>query len=299
MAFNPNENPYQGVNAHLNSELQTPGSRQAGRSSWPSFHADHTTYITQFLNAKLPPMYIARTEESLQIRVQDDLFGPPRVSAPEPDITIYQRTSTQTGGMSDAAAATPVALAIDETLDLTEDFLRAVVIREVSQNERWGQVVTLIELLSPTNKPGHVGYELYRRKRNEFLYSNLPLIELDYLHESPPPLLNYPVYPYEANSHPYHIFVNDPRPTLETGQVLAYRFDVDQPFPQVTIPLSGDDTLQFDFGAIYQHTFSVGRWGESLNYSAPPPRFETYHPADRVRIEAVMARVQAARESAN
>jgi hypothetical protein len=57
--------------------------------------------------------------------------------------------------------------------------------------------------------------------------------------------------------------------------------------------LADDETLQFDFGAIYQHTFTVGRWGETLNYAAPPPRFDSYHSLDRARIEAVMSRIKA------
>ena len=295
MAFDPNRNPYQGINAHLNSELQTPGSRQAGRSSWLSFHADHTTYITQFLNAKLPAKYIARTEESLQIKVQDDLFSPPRVSSPEPDITIFQRSSTQASRIAGGTAASPVALAIDETLDLTEDFLRGVVICEVSPDDRCGRVVTLIELLSPTNKPGHAGYDAYRRNRNTALYRHVPLVEVDYLHELPPPVLNYPIYPSDPKSRPYNILVSDPRPSVKEGQ--AYGFHVDQSFPLVKIPLAGDETLDFDFGAVYQHTFTRGRWGYNLDYTAPPPRFETYHPADRTHIQAVMNRVKSAQES--
>lgn len=139
------KNHYRGVNPHLQSLLQTPGSEDEGLSLWPSFHSRHVTHIADFLMEVLPPGYAAYAEQSLQTRAAD-------VEA--------------------------------ETVDLTEDVVKAVMIREVRQDARLGRVVTRIELLSPSNKPGHVGYEAYRKARNDALYSRAPLIELDYLHES-------------------------------------------------------------------------------------------------------------------
>lgn len=297
MAFNPNENPYKGINAHLNSELQTPGTEDTGLSIWPGFHSSHVANIADFLNDQLPPNYVARSEQSLQIRVQEDALLPPTTRKPEPDVTIYQRSGTASGAASMMETAATFDLALDDTLDLTEDFIKAVVIRQVSENDRIGVVVTRIELLSPTNKPGHAGYDAYRRNRNTALYSHVPLVEIDYLHELPPPVLNYPIYPHDQNSYPYNILVSDPRPSVKEGRLRAYGFHVDQPFPLIKIPLAGDETLDFDFGAVYQHTFTRGRWGYNLDYTAPPSRFETHHPADRARIEAVMDRVKAAQES--
>jgi hypothetical protein len=294
MTFDPNQNPYQGINAHLNSELQTPGTEDTGLSIWPGFHSSHVANIADFLNDQLPPNYVARSEQSLQIRVQEDVLLPETTRKPEPDVSIYQRSNTPAASSAvTMEAASPVDLALDDTLDLTEDFVKSIIIRQVSENDRIGVVVTRIELLSPTNKPGHAGYDAYRRNRNTALFSHVPLVEVDYLHELPPPLLNYPIYPLDPYSQPYNILVSDPRPSVKEGRLRAYGFHVDQSFPIVTIPLAGDDTLNFDFGAVYRHTFARGRWGYSLNYAAPPPRFDTYHPLDRARIEAVMARVQA------
>jgi hypothetical protein len=202
--------------------------------------------------------------------------------------------SSATGFLGVAELAAPFEFPLDDTLDISEDFVKGVVILQLTDQDRTGTIVTRIELLSPSNKPGRAGYDAYRITRNTTLYSHVPLIEVDYLHEQPPPLLNYPVYPRSEKSYAYNIFVSDPRPTVREGRLRAYGFAVDQPFPPVTIPLAGDDTLEFDFSAAYRHTFLVGKWGENIDYSRPPARLETYSPADQQRITAVMERCASA-----
>jgi hypothetical protein len=156
-------------------------------------------------------------------------------------------------------------MALDDTLDLTEDFVKAVVIREVREDPRLGRVVARIELLSPSNKPGHVGYEAYRKARNDALYSRVPLIELDYLHESPPTAMNYPIYPHQPRSHPYSVLISDPRPSVSQGRFLAHGLDVDASFPAIQIPLLGDEMLEFDFGEVYHYTYRRAKWGTMVD----------------------------------
>jgi hypothetical protein len=283
-------NQYRGINPHLNGALQTPGSEELGLSIWPGFHSRHVTHIADFLTEQLPPHYIAQAEQSLQI-LTEDIEAELRSRKPRPDITIY--------GEAPAHAPTMVAvergsIALDDTLDLSEDFVTAVVIRDIREDDRLGKIVARIELLSPSNKPDHASYEFYRKARNDALYSRIPLIELDYLHESPPTPMRYPIYPKQPGSHPYNIFVSDPRPSVSEGRFVPYGFDVDDSFPMVVIPLSGDETLKFDFGAVYQYTYKRGRWGMWLNlvdYSQPPLRLHTYSEADQERIRRRMATI--------
>jgi hypothetical protein len=287
------ENPYKGVNPHLQSWLQTPGT-QSHPSPWQGFHANHISHIADFLNDKLPLGYVAHPEQSLQIRAED--FGSPaEITRRIPDVTVYERQG-RTGTEAPAAVADPDAriITLEETLDVTEDFVTAVVIRQVTTDDRFGTVVTRIELLSPSNMPGHTAYESYRINRSEALYSETPLIEIDYLHELPPPLLKVPIYPSQPDSYPYNIYISDPRPSVPEGHLIHYRFSVDEPFKIVTIPLAGEETLDFDFGAVYHHTFARGRWGVYLDYDQLPLRFESYSPADQERITAKAAQLRSA-----
>lgn len=172
---------------------------------------------------------------------------------------------------------------------MTEDFVTAVLIRYITEDDRFGAVVARIELLSPSNMPGHTAYEAYRDNRSEALYSGTPLIEIDYLHEFRPPLLKVPIYPRQPDSCPYNIYVSDPRPSVKEGKLSRYSFSIDEPFKVVTIPLAGEATLDFDFGAVYHHTFERGRWGVYIDYEQLLLRFETYNATDQARIKAKMA----------
>ena len=62
MAIKFRKNIYNGVNAHLNSELQ----HESG--AWEVFHSEHIPDIARAIDAVLPPGYLAETEHGLQIR---------------------------------------------------------------------------------------------------------------------------------------------------------------------------------------------------------------------------------------
>jgi hypothetical protein len=157
----------------------------------------------------------------------------------------------------------------------------------VSRNQK---VVLRLELLSPTNKPPGDGYLQYREKRNLAIEQQIPLVEVDYLHESRCPIRGVPSYTDgQRGAHPYVIAITDPRPGV--GQSFIYGFDVDAPIPVVDLPLAGDDLLTFDFGAVYQHTFaSLGYFSNRVHYAELPVAFDTYSAEDQARIRDVMQR---------
>jgi Protein of unknown function (DUF4058) len=294
MAIHTLKNQYAGVNPHLNSLLQTPGNLAESRVSlWPTFHSSHLVDLANILNDVLPSSYIARAEHSLQVKA-DYLVGVPRMHGPEPDVTIFGQSSGTVSGESVSAVAEPRVLLLEKSLDIDEDFVKAVVIYHADDDSMLGKVVTRIELLSPSNMPGGAGYRAYRDNRNQALFSGIPLIEMHYLHELPYPLMDVPAYPTDKESRPYHIFVSDPRPSVKEGHLYDYGFDVDMSFPVVDIPLLNDEKVSFDFGAAYQHTFRRGRWGTWQNlvdYTQLPVRFHSYSSADQERIRRRMTAI--------
>lgn len=279
-------NRFKGVNPHLNSLLQTPGSDEQP-SLWPTFHSSHINHIADFLNQQLPANYTAYSEQSLQLRGVE--WGEEIVlRRPRPDISLFGYETGSSPQTSTSLAAAPTwEAAIAEVVEPMKRPV-AVVIRAVAADHSLGRLVARIELLSPSNKPGGSGASAYEDKRIEALESGIPLIEIDYLHETPPVIAGHPVYPRDAGAYPYMIAVSNPRPSWETGRVKVYGFGVDETAPPVPVPLLDDEALVFDFDAVYQHTFSARRYYNLIDEAREPLRFHTYSVADQARIRQRM-----------
>jgi hypothetical protein len=282
------KNPYQGVNAHLNSLLQPAGTDEQP-SLWPGFHTAYIINLVQEINSQLPANYMAIGEHSLQSRAESD-EGSVSISLPQPDVTVFQQGSG-------AALAEKVEIepswqtAIDEALD-PEDRMTAVVVRKLTGQTTIGVPVLRIELLSPSNKFGGRHYSAYRSRRNEAIESNVPLVEIDYLHESVSPIVGLPHYPDAEKSYPYYIAIHDNRPTWQEGLTSAYGFSIGQAIPELLLPLDGDNNFLFNFNPVYQQTFELGRWGQLINMSELPARFETYRADDQNEIRSIVSTMQ-------
>lgn len=287
------DNQYAGINAHLHSILQN------DRYGWATFHGAHIIDIARTLDTVLPEGYFALPERSMQIRQAN---GEPDSTPPQtrrPDIAIIRQSQQVSGVSKPSPVANPtLRLPAIEQPDLDDDFLTAVSIRRVDPDHRFGQPVTWLELLSPTNKPPHSGYRQYADKRRATLEAGLVLVELDYLHESHPIEPRIPSYANrDANAHPYMIIITDPRPTLADAEMLVYGFDVDAPVPVLPVPLSLPDAVTVDFGAIYNATYaSLRAYGQQVDYAQQPVNWPAYTTPDQARIKARMQAVQHAQD---
>ncbi len=286
-------NLYPGINAHLNSYLQNePGA-------WESFHNDHVTNLREFLDQNLPAGYVTLSEKSLQISEITPPAGM-RIRRTQPDVTIFKlpHNTPPAAQASSLTAAAPVA-----TLPLTEivaeeDYLTGLVIYQVGEGGPLGRPITRIELLSPANLPSGSHYQQYMEKRWQTLRSGIRLVEIDYLHQKAPILNALASYPKgEDEAFPYTILVSDPRPTFERGSSQIYGFGVVDKIPVVSIPLAGADFVLFDFGAVYDYTFTRTRYMHVLvDYAQEPPHFEQYTEADQTRIRELLADIRTRQE---
>jgi hypothetical protein len=293
------KNQYRGINAHLNSKLQ---HEQRG---WVEFHSSYILFLGIALKALLRPMgYTAGVEQSLQIRRYDQLIG-----EPEADVTTYdtdpirassERIRSATTDPYELAVPIPVLLNISEAEIL---YHKAISIQTYNRTtgER-GEAVAWIELLSPSNKPGSHNFVDYSDKRTNLIESGLVFVEIDFLHETPPTFQYIRNYARgkrslpQPGSHPYSITVVDPHPEFLEGIGRTRQFDVDEPIPTMTVPLSGDDIFQCDFGIPYYKTFDEWQYGEDIDYSQLPVNFDLYSAEDQARILARMLAVLEAAE---
>lgn len=203
MPIHLRENQYKCINAHLHSFLQNePGG-------WKVFHSKHISDLAEALDRELPLGYEVGLTKSLQIVEYHPETGE-RLRRPEPDVTIYDIALSPEYRHSGTGYAPTLVLPVIETLETDEVYLTAIVIRRADDSS--GTPAMRIELLSPTNKPPGDGYLQYREKRNLTIHDGVPLIEIDYLHETRSPIRRVPSYPdRQADSHLYYIAVTDPR----------------------------------------------------------------------------------------
>jgi hypothetical protein len=276
------KNQYRGINAHMHSSWQSEGG-------WNEFHVNHIADLTRLMRIDLYPMgYIARTEQSLQIRRIDSM-----TQTPKSDILILDQGATLRvvepvrryyGSYEEMVLPASEALGLEEI-----DYHKAVAIYKADRVQ--GEPVAWVELLSPSNKPNGQDWRNYKNKREALLQAGIVFVEIDYLHESPVTLELMSVYSAsqaktsgEAWSAPYRIIVIDPRPELSDAEARVRMFRVDDLLPTIRIPLLGEDALDFDFGKAYDKTFSEMLYGNEVDYARFPLNFDRYNQSDQARI---------------
>jgi len=281
----PRQNRYPGINAHLNSHLQTePGG-------WASFHSEHIIDIRRAITAHLPPGYYARSEKSLQISgyIQGDLTTQVRM---KPDVSVYHDPATQTGTAagSEAVASPSRVLAFSEIVFDLEDNPSAVTVYKVREDTGQGDPVTHIELMSPANKGGSPYAAQYAAKRQTTLRSGIHLVEIDYLHHQGPLLPQMPDYTQSApNATPYSVLVSDVR----RAETQIYEIGVLAPLPTLALPLANEDTVRLNLNTAYNRTYeSLDGIPLTVDESVDPSALDRYTKADQQALRDFRERQQ-------
>jgi hypothetical protein len=244
---------------------------------WEDFHDSFLTYVRDALLDALPDHYVVKIQErvtlvSLPAREARQVVADVGVSA------IGEVRGA--GGLMTESVATvePVALEHDLEEMATETYLE---IRR--QPDR--QLVTVIELLSPSNKelPGR---DVYLAKRNALLSQYVHLVEIDLLirgtrlgMRGPLPRGDFYAFVSRAERRPH-------------GDVYAWR--VRHQLPVIPVPLlDPDPAYTLDLGAMFRLTYDRGRYERSIDYVADPPAF--LRPEDRDWARDIARAAQKAR----
>ena len=240
--------PFPGMDPFIESQL------------WRDFHHSVITQIRDSLQTRLRPRYVTHIEENVYVAREDgDLL---RIIAP--DVSVVQKDGwldSADGGI--AVAAEPITLTLPQ-IDLVEEAYLTIRSRD---NE---EVVTVIEVLSPTNKLSRDGRTEYLNKRHAVLHSEANLVEIDLLRGGRrlPTVERLPQGDYFA-------FVTrvERRP-----QVDVYSWPLDRRLSTIPIPLSeGDPDVQLDLQVVFDTTYDRAGYDYALKYSKPidPPLSES------------------------
>lgn len=220
---------------------------------WPGVHVQLMVALASQLQPLIEPRYVATLEERVYIEGGQRRFVPDTVV----------KHSGRPGGTAAVARPgtdTPVLLDVGE-LEVHE---RRVEILDLYQGQK---LVTLIEVMSPSNKASGPGRRSYRAKQRETLARDCHLVEIDLLRRGRH-VLSVP----ERRTHeldPYDYLVCVSRwPWRARFEV--YPRALRERLPRVKLPLADPDPdVPLDIQAALEKVYWEGRFMRQVLYQKP------------------------------
>ncbi len=225
---------------------------------WPDVHHEIISETRALLGPTLRPKYYVRIEERVYISDETDVGRTVMV----PDVRIGSRPGHEGSAfVPGGGAGVEVAESI-EAITLMEEEIRESYIEIIDRVDR--SVVTVIEVLSPTNKvPGSHGRESYDRKRLEVMNSPTSLVEIDLLRTG----LSIPVYSKFAPTNTW--FTSRADGTRPGGRLWPIRLS--QRLPAISVPLKPEDGfVALDLQAVLNTAYDRAGYDLDLDYRADP-----------------------------
>jgi hypothetical protein len=222
-------------------------------SHWVGVHTQLCAEIARRLTPLLVPKYLALTNERFVLESPDDVGISTRGVYPDVGVVPHNATGATRSPAGAAVAPLRMATVMPEAVPHV-----TVEIRDTAQR----QLVTAIEVLSPTNKRGE-GREEYLAKRRRVLLSTAHLVEIDLLRAG----LRVPMR-QALPSVPYFVFVGrwEQRPVVD-----VYPIPLDQPLPTIKVPLlAGDADCPLDLQLAFTTIYEALRYDLVADYSGLP-----------------------------
>ena len=243
-----------------------PGMNPFMEQTWPDVHLALIGFIREALGSELPDELLAKAEVQVDVMTRPDGKG----RTTRPDLTIVETTESWQRGLppvwkpeSDGGV---VAVAEPELLVVEEPPHRWV---EVHSDA--GELVTVIEVLSPANKGTH--REAYRLKRREYVGAGVNFVEIDLLRGGGQIVdVNEETYRQRYAPLGEHYAVCASR-RIMPGRREMYPCPLRQRLPAIRIPLRATDPdVPLDLQAMVDRCYTSGRYWK-LDYTRPltPP----------------------------
>lgn len=222
---------------------------------WPDFHNSLIHDFKLTLVPQLQPRYTVVTEQCVYLRTPDELLGDWR----QVDAAVQATSSGPPASAATATLVAPVEVELPRSYEERELFLAI-------RHRDSGTLVTVIEVLSPSNRLPGSGRRYYLEKRDSVLNGETHLVEID-LVRSGRPLPAVGALP----TSDYRITVSRTQRRPLAG---VWPVGLQEPLPTIPVPLSrSDPDAVLDLQEAFRRVYDGSGYGVTLNYSLPvrPP----------------------------
>jgi hypothetical protein len=245
---------------------------------WPGVHSRLVVYISDQLQPLIRPRYIAAVEERVYLE------GPGRDVVPDVSIRHRPRSFEGLAVATVAPSDGPEVLVIPD-LEIHESYIQ-ILDRATGQ-----KVVTVIEVISPTNKKTGAGRDSYLEKQREVRHSDAHLVEIDLLRAGYPVLAVPIEWQKKLGAFDYLVSVER---AWRRSRFEAYRRMLRQPLPVIDIPLAGDDPdVPLKLQDAVAQVYDAGSYIDRIDYTQPcfPPLAEEDQAwaAERIREAGLLS----------
>ena len=240
---------------------------------WQDFHHRFATTMSELLNQFLPGEFFAQMEQRLEVGIVDD-GEYESVRHYIPDVSINSAGWSGRGESTSLIAQPRATVSPSEDWDVEIKMHKHLFIevREASGEHR---LVTLIEIVSPSNKRGK-DRQAFIDKQNEIIASDASLVEIDLLRTGRRILPSEEIETRLARRaiHPdYLVLIGrawDRSPSRQHYQL--FPFTLRDTLPVIPIPLrEGDAEPTLDLQYLFQRVYDGGPYRRgAVNYAKPP-----------------------------
>jgi len=221
---------------------------------WQDFHQRLVTHIGETLSSQVRPEFFVKLEEFVFIHEppaeeRGKLLG-------RPDVSVLADAGNRSVAVAEPRSDRLAAI-IAQLPDVDIEKHAYVELRDRQSRD----LVTMIEVLSPSNKQYGPDRETYVAKRSVLMHSRTSLVEIDLLRHGPRFPLN------GVGECDYRVMVS--RPEMRPD-VLAWPIQHSDRLPQIPIPLRGEfPDAQLDLQALLDEVYDAAGYEDYL-YSTPP-----------------------------
>jgi hypothetical protein len=220
-------------------------------SLWPGVHNGLIATLQLALAPQLRPRYYIALEE----RVYVTELGQ-RTFLGRPDLAVVGQPEADAAFQAASSASSVLTVRVPLPDEVRETYLE---VRETGTD----YVITVVEMLSPTNKRTGRGRQIYEDKRLDVLATRTHLVEIDLLRAGEP----MPIFDHDSTSH-YRILVSrgDRRP-----HATLYAFGVRQAIPSFPLPLKPEDHEPLvHIGNLLHELYDRASYDLRLDYQGEP-----------------------------